>query len=237
MAGQRWPILAHGSYPRDFPNTRVMSFGYDADVTKFIGPVSRNTVRDHAENLLNDLTDNRGTDGTETHPIILVVHSLGGLLAKKALLLSEQAAELHERQLHECTIGVAFFGTPHRGSGVASFATAVAHILKAAQKRVNTSILALLKRDSEALADIDSSFGLWLRKKGDQIQIACFSEEHELPGIGMDMVRFSDAEDIGYRRTRVCCSGGYVKSSQVESTLKVVCAPCPSRRWIPDVLR
>lgn len=68
---------------------------------------------------------------------------------------------------------------------MASFATGVAHILKAAHKRVNTDILALLKRDSEVLAEIDSMFSIWLRKKGRGFRLTCFSEEHELPGIGM----------------------------------------------------
>jgi len=106
-------------------------------------------------------------------------------VAKKALCLSEQSAEEHERQLHMSTIAIAFLGTPHRGSGIASFATGVAHILKAAHKRVNTDILSLLKRDSEVLADIDSAFGIWLRKRGKLMTITCFSEEHELPGTGL----------------------------------------------------
>jgi protein SERAC1 len=119
-----------------------------------------------------------------TLPIVLVVHSLGGLVAKKALCLSEQSIEAHEQQLHNNIVGIAFLGTPHRGSGIASYATGVARILKAAHKRVNTDILALLRRDSEVLADIDSSFGVWLRKKRDTVALTCFSEEHELPGIG-----------------------------------------------------
>ncbi|KAK4213297.1 het-eN, partial [Rhypophila decipiens] len=208
----------------DFPNVRVMSFGYDADVTRLLGPVSKNSVRDHAASLIGDLASIREGDGSKTHPIILIAHSLGGLVAKKALCLSEQSAEDHERQLHDRTIAVAFCGTPHRGSGMASFATGVAHILKAARKRVNTDILALLKRDSEALAEIDSTFGMWLMNKGREFTLTCFSEEHELPGTGMvvskdssqisgyphysipanhmDMVRFNSPEDIGYRRVK-----------------------------------
>ncbi|KAK3901199.1 hypothetical protein C8A05DRAFT_35131 [Staphylotrichum tortipilum] len=196
-----------------------MAFGYDADVTKFVGPVSQNNVRDHAFDLIGDLAAIRGTISV---PIILVVHSLGGLVAKKALCLSEQAGETRLQQLHANTTGLAFLGTPHRGAGLAPFATGVARVLKAARKRVNSEILSVLQRDSEALADIDASFATWLRKRGDRVEVTCFSEEHELPGIGlvvskessqisgyprytipanhMNMVRFSDPEDIGYRR-------------------------------------
>jgi hypothetical protein len=79
---------------------------------------------------------------------------------KKALCLSEHAFEPHQKQLDRCTIAVAFLGTPHRGSGLAPFATGVAQILKAGGKRVNRDILQLLNRDSEVLADVEESFGI-----------------------------------------------------------------------------
>ena len=106
-------------------------------------------------------------------------------MMKKALCLSEHAFEPHEKQLDRCTIAVAFLGTPHRGSGLAPFATGIAQILKAGGKRVNRDILELLKRDSEVLADVEESFGIWLRKTGGRFQLTCFYEELELPTIGM----------------------------------------------------
>jgi pimeloyl-ACP methyl ester carboxylesterase len=184
--GVYWPtqLLA-----KDLPNCRIMTFGYDADVVKLLGPVSQNRVRDHAADLIGDLASIRGPDNTTSTPIIFVVHSLGGLVAKKALCLSEQAISAHEQQLHSCTVGLAFLGTPHRGSGLAPFAAGVAQILKAAQKRVNTEILSLLQRDSEVLADVDAAFGTWLRKRGSKVQLTCFSEAYELPGIGLVSLR------------------------------------------------
>lgn len=106
-------------------------------------------------------------------------------MAKTALCLSEQAVETRLQQLHVNTTGLAFLGTPHRGSGLAPFAAGVAQILKAARKRVNIEILSVLQRDSEVLADIDASFSLWLRKRRDRVEVTCFSEEHPLPGIGL----------------------------------------------------
>jgi protein SERAC1 len=106
-------------------------------------------------------------------------------VVKKALCLSEHAFEPHEKQLDRCTIAVAFLGTPHRGSGLAPFATGVAQILKAGGKRVNRDILQLLKRHSEVLADVEESFGIWLRKTGGRFKLTCFYEELELPTIGM----------------------------------------------------
>jgi hypothetical protein len=67
------------------------------------------------------------------------------LVAKKALLLSEQECEPRLKQLHESVIAAAFIGTPHRGSDVAKFPTYLANILKASGKRVNKRILKLLQ--------------------------------------------------------------------------------------------
>ncbi len=51
-SGTYWPIhlLRHS-----VPNARIMAFGYDADVARFLGPVSQNSLRDHASTLLGDL--------------------------------------------------------------------------------------------------------------------------------------------------------------------------------------
>lgn len=114
----------------------------------------------------------------------MVAHSLGGLVAKKALCLSEQAADDHLRQLHLDTVAVAFLGTPHRGSGLAPYAKGVANVLKLT-KRVNSDILDVLQRNSQVLADVEDSFATWLRKRGSSVDITCFFEELELPAFGM----------------------------------------------------
>jgi len=105
-------------------------------------------------------------------------------VVKKVLCLSESSYEEHLKQANCCTIAIAFLGTPHRGSGLAPYATAIAGILKAGGKRVNKDILGLLERESEVLVDIEDSFGIWLKKKGAEFNVTCFYEELELPVIG-----------------------------------------------------
>ena len=106
-------------------------------------------------------------------------------MAKKALCLSEQAAEDHERQLHRCTRAVAFLGTPHRGSDLATFAAGLTRILRASNCRVNVDIVKLLQRNSEALGDIEAAFGILLRKSQSDFHLTCFFEEREVMGVGM----------------------------------------------------
>lgn len=51
-SGVYWPVQL---LPKDIPTARVLAYGYAADVTKLFGPVSQNTLRNHAENFINDL--------------------------------------------------------------------------------------------------------------------------------------------------------------------------------------
>lgn len=114
-----------------------------------------------------------------------MVHSLGGLVTKKALCLSEHDYYPQKQQIERCTIAVAFLGTPHRGSGLTPFASSVANILRAGGKRVNTEIVQLLRRNSEVLADIEDSYAVWVRRNSSRFDLTCFYEELELPAIGM----------------------------------------------------
>jgi hypothetical protein len=65
-AAQPWPGLL---LPKDIPEARISTFGYDADVAKFLGTASQNRIRDHGRNLLADIADlreNSDTVGTAT---------------------------------------------------------------------------------------------------------------------------------------------------------------------------
>lgn len=51
-----WPVDLLSD---DVPETRIMAFGYDADIIKIVGPVGQNNLRDHALTLLGDLANLR----------------------------------------------------------------------------------------------------------------------------------------------------------------------------------
>jgi len=139
----------------------------------------------------------------KTRRIIFIVHSLGGLLIKNAICLSESSSEEHLGQVHDNTIGIVFLGTPHRGSNMAVYAKFVADILKLSQKRVNSGLLALLKKDSDILAAIEDDFAIWLRKKGMSFQITCFFEDLELLAFGAVSIRRPGANFIMALRSSV----------------------------------
>lgn len=65
------------------------------------------------------------------------------------------------------------------------FPHAIARIMKAAGKRVNSDILSVLKTDSEVAADVEDWFYKWLRVREQNeltLRIVAISEELALPG-------------------------------------------------------
>jgi hypothetical protein len=61
-------------------NLRVSTFGYDASVA-FGNSVSR--INDFARQLLNELHRTRRDSKTTGVPIVIIAHSLGGIIAKE----------------------------------------------------------------------------------------------------------------------------------------------------------
>lgn len=120
-------------------------------------------------------------------------------MVERALQLSENSAEKHLRQIENSTVGIAFLGTPHAGSGFAPFAKSVGKALSFLGKRVNTDILEALKRDSQILLDVEDWFGHWRRRRAETnpVQITCFFEELELPAFGK-VVEETQARIAGY---------------------------------------
>lgn len=122
----------------------------------------------------------------EDRKILFVVHSLGGLVTQNAVYLSRGSAEKHIRQVGQCTIAIAFLGTPNFGADLASWAKFGTNLARAV-KHANADIVAVLKPGSEMLANIQSGFHHTLRlrkEEGAEISITCFYEELPLAIIG-----------------------------------------------------
>lgn len=80
-----WP---YNLLPKDIPDARIITWGYNAEVAHFLSPDSKVRVRDHAKSLLNDLNGLRDAPETCTRPIIFVAHSLGGIVCAQVTFLT-----------------------------------------------------------------------------------------------------------------------------------------------------
>ncbi|KAK3900319.1 hypothetical protein C8A05DRAFT_36046 [Staphylotrichum tortipilum] len=113
-----WPKEWLPSEP-GFRHVRIHSFGYDSDWTK--SQQSSLTIHDFGQALLADLYNAPGLKRNGNTPIVLVAHSMGGLVVKKAYLLARRDpiyADIASR-IHS----LYFLGTPHRGADSSAFVT------------------------------------------------------------------------------------------------------------------
>ena len=200
-AAKPWPeeLLS-----KKIPEARIVTYGYDADVVHFIKQAGQNTVREHAQNFVGDLTDLRRGTSSLQRPLIIVAHSLGGLLVEqvrdtsllsyflclsnihaKAFVLSYHDYK-EEHQLSDSFYGIVFLGTPHAGSDFTKFALSLGFLVNLV-KSPNTSNIGVLEKDSEVLAGIQNSFGVAITKRAEiekkHIEIYCCTEEKPLKGL------------------------------------------------------
>jgi hypothetical protein len=64
------------------PDARILTFGYDADVTKLNlnEELTEGTIETHAADLCERLSGFRAMTESADRPLIFVAHSLGGLV-------------------------------------------------------------------------------------------------------------------------------------------------------------
>jgi hypothetical protein len=103
--GRLWP---RDDLPQHIPESRIFLYEYNS--TAVYGK-DRSTFIDKANDLLEAIRTER--DNSETTPILLLGHSMGGLLIKQALI----NAHINPKYtpIKDATTGLAFFATPHHG--------------------------------------------------------------------------------------------------------------------------
>ncbi|PGH00305.1 hypothetical protein AJ79_08236 [Helicocarpus griseus UAMH5409] len=136
-------------------STRVFTFGYNA---RFVEQASRLSILDFAKDLLFQLKMYHDKDEEDSkmigeHPLIFVVHSMGGLVVKKAYGLGKT----DEQYLNIVSqiFGIVFLGTPHRGS---SFAPMLNNILRTAPTTGTKIYVNELEKGSTSINDINEQF-------------------------------------------------------------------------------
>jgi protein SERAC1 len=163
--------------PAEVPKARILTFGYDAYITRS-GGVSKNKIRDHARDLVNQLANARMTEEKNSRPIIFVVHSLGGIVCKDALQVSTGCAGPHLQAIAATTRAILFAATPHEGSSTADWAKVPASTLGII-KQTNVNLLKILQTTSEVRDRIHDDFLTLLRKRqlqGPPLDITCLFE-------------------------------------------------------------
>jgi len=222
--GVYWPAdLA----PQTIPNSRILTYGYDTKIRHWVaGPISKNSIYDHAQDFLSTLEHRRRGQNEIRRPILFVAHSLGGIIVKEALQISRGYGSVkpHLHGIFEATIGVLFFGTPHAGADPRNF---LHHLLSASAQalgaQVNEKIVSALMPGAEVLARLRDDFSLMCHERkwriysfqeeygvtalfGTQVvddQSSCLNDlvietKQRISSNHMDMCRFSGLQDPEY---------------------------------------
>ncbi|KAL9610453.1 MAG: hypothetical protein Q9167_004851 [Letrouitia subvulpina] len=177
-----WPSELLG---QDISDSRILSFGYDANVVGIWGwgPDVNSRLSNHAENLVGKLVRERERSDTENRKILFVAHSFGGLVVEQALIHSKNSAEKYVNQIERFTAGIIFLGVPHCGSDLEAWAT-IGRRMVSVLTQTNKEIVKVLNPNSEMLHIVENNFHHIVRqRKDDPIKMTSFYEELPVRGI------------------------------------------------------
>jgi len=104
----------------DFPRSRIVSVGYIAN--KFVWEIGNSyPLKNRASEILNALIDH-GIGQDRSRGFILIGHSMGGLQIKEMLRICQTRKDEGAKMFFNNCRGIAFYGVPHLGTDLASYA-------------------------------------------------------------------------------------------------------------------
>lgn len=134
--------------PQDVPKLRSLIYGYD---TKLFKSHSFKNLDGIAWSFITALREIRRSLPS-ARPLILLAHSLGGIVLKRALVLVSYEANDENRLILESVKGLVFFGVPHRGMEISHFLAMVAN------QPNEDLILRTLSPESDLLPELHEQF-------------------------------------------------------------------------------
>lgn len=161
--------------PLNFPSFRILTWGYDSGLQD-----SRTTqsIMDFSSSLLLALDTVRGE--SENRPIVLIGHSLGGLVIKRALVHAAQRKSDKDISLLQACVGLFLFGVPSGGLKSES-------LLSLVKGKRNALFVASLEEGSELLRTLHNDF-MWSYGNGlKPCFIAAFFETKDTKTVLVDI--------------------------------------------------
>ena len=179
-------------YDPSIGKARISSFGYNASFRPGSSK-SISNISDFAKELLYEMKFSQGDDsknlGIGILPIVFVVHSMGGLVVKKAYLLGRNDSQ-YQDLVHSIS-AVVFLATPHRGTNLAEVLNRVLTASFQSPKNFITD----LNKNSSALEELNEQF----RHVAPRISIISFYETLATPiGPTRMQVLEKDSSILGY---------------------------------------
>ncbi|PTB62268.1 hypothetical protein BBK36DRAFT_1145059 [Trichoderma citrinoviride] len=147
-----WPEIWLPFEP-DVGKARILTFGYEAS---WRGGAGISGITDFAKELLYEMRFSKDASGADIaigqKPIIFVVHSMGGLVVKKAYLLG--LYDENYKDIISSVSAIIFLSTPHRGTNLAETLNRVL----AASFQSSKHFIADLNKNSTAIEELNEQF-------------------------------------------------------------------------------
>ncbi|KAH8693883.1 hypothetical protein BGW36DRAFT_463515 [Talaromyces proteolyticus] len=193
--------------PKQIPDARIMTFGYEAAVA--FGQSTAEVI-DCAKGLLSSLVDKReepevqnlgdasrkeGTDLVlgESPPSNIYCPLSRGIVVKQALL--QARLEPRYQAIKNTTLGIIFFGTPHRGSEKATYGKVLVNFAQLISHRPPPRLMAALQTNSDILLRLTSDF----RHQLPDYQIYSFYEQRPMKGFsGLIVEKYSALLEVNH---------------------------------------
>ncbi|KAL8940002.1 MAG: hypothetical protein Q9211_002481 [Gyalolechia sp. 1 TL-2023] len=171
-----------------FRDVRIHSFGYNSNWEK----ESSLNIHDFSKSLLGSIQDCPTIPRASQTPLVLVGHSMGGLVIKRAYIMAQQKDEFipTARRIQ----AIFFLATPHRGADLAQLLTKILNITSGPRPFVTD-----LHRNSLATQSINDEFPQYSQ------DLQLFSFYETLPtsyAIGKSLIVDKDLATLGYINER-----------------------------------
>ncbi|TPR03470.1 hypothetical protein CAN33_000295 [Aspergillus niger] len=137
--------------PKQLPRARIFLFSYNSKVAI---QSSAAGVREQAHVLLDRLRLER--ENCEYRPLLFIAHSLGGIVVKEALVQAKLSTTYGS--ICTSTFGIAFFGTPHRGTHLARVGGVAAKFVRAILGTASNTLLKALSKGSLYALELSANF-------------------------------------------------------------------------------
>ncbi|KAI0450996.1 hypothetical protein F5B21DRAFT_517049 [Xylaria acuta] len=210
-------------WPRDLlplacPEARVITWGYHTLRSGNVPVVAQPDLFSHAKDLLRELGDLRDSPDVQQRPLVLIAHSLGGIVVKEVLRQAEFSNTKNQLDILSSTAAVIFFGCPHRAVEQELLADTVASMAEASfsGKTESSAFSALCGVNNPRWCEAQDSFiRLWhhfnfvvktyQERQGDTDRSIAskFGDAREdaesLPAHHRTMCHFKSASDAGFK--------------------------------------
>jgi pimeloyl-ACP methyl ester carboxylesterase len=169
-----WQLNANTFWPQwiadDFANCDVFVAGYNS--SKFAGALSGRgaSIQDISSILADELISRE----SRALNLLLICHSLGGLVAKQMLRKCEDSSASDFNDLGRCIKGIVFMGTPHQGSNFASAINAILNDFTSTQAKQ-------LEYSDAMLVDLNEHFRSLVNRRS--VEVKSFYETQKTWGI------------------------------------------------------